>query len=356
MRKLLTLLCFVLCSAAMQAQSTLSSQLRAIAKQHWADGFYTYDYVEPDDVLNSGMLESSTVRRDIAHFFISGPYDLAGILPLEDRGGRVMVSSSQPTPLIFTGCQASLSSDHKALIFRKKASGDLSTVLTLLPDDEDAQTAAEVNTMTRYGVAGRYITADGGVYDFPANDFTVDGEGDIDGEYVWMGLDAEFDFVMKFQKTGRCYAVTRTGYTLTLTEVEPDEDEMAWNVKPGGKKLELWRSIGLSDEIYPLASERIMNAIELATYAGNVYCKSIQNNLEEITQECVNQLAAMRNAIFARHGYIFKSEKWSTYFSKFTWYEPQHDDVASMLSEAERINIEHIRILEKKIKENDFYW
>lgn len=54
-------------------------------------------------------------------------------------------------------------------------------------------------------------------------------------------------------------------------------------------------------------------------------------------------LSIMRNEIFARHGYIFKSESLRNYFEAQPWYEGLYHDVSSMLSEIELKNVEFIK-------------
>ena len=82
----------------------------------------------------------------------------------------------------------------------------------------------------------------------------------------------------------------------------------------------------------------------------------------------------LRNAIFARHGYIFKSADLTEYFSKFSWYKPQFSDVTSKLSVIEQANVQTLQRLEsgKKVSrkvapdpgydlpeddlDNEYYW
>ena len=54
----------------------------------------------------------------------------------------------------------------------------------------------------------------------------------------------------------------------------------------------------------------------------------------------------LRNAIFARHGYRFKSQDLKDYFNQFSWYMPRFADVTSHLSEVERENIQFLKSLE----------
>ncbi len=58
----------------------------------------------------------------------------------------------------------------------------------------------------------------------------------------------------------------------------------------------------------------------------------------------------LRNAIFARHGYVFKSADLIEYFSQFSWYNPQYSDVTSRLSSIEKANIATLKKLENGIE------
>ncbi|MGN6802134.1 MAG: YARHG domain-containing protein [Ginsengibacter sp.] len=75
---------------------------------------------------------------------------------------------------------------------------------------------------------------------------------------------------------------------------------------------------------YPQASQRFLNS----------------NDVKYLNRY---QLKIMRNEIFARHGYIFKTAEMKSYFAQQTWYHGQYNDVNSMLSEIEKRNIDLIR-------------
>lgn len=66
-------------------------------------------------------------------------------------------------------------------------------------------------------------------------------------------------------------------------------------------------------------------------------------DLENKTPE---QLRIMRNWIYARHGYIFKSPDLTEYFSKFSWYNPTSKNVTSQLNKIELANIQAIQAYE----------
>ena len=54
----------------------------------------------------------------------------------------------------------------------------------------------------------------------------------------------------------------------------------------------------------------------------------------------------MRNAILARHGYVFKSKDLKEYFGKEPWYKPADSNDNINLSLLEELNIELIKSVE----------
>lgn len=60
------------------------------------------------------------------------------------------------------------------------------------------------------------------------------------------------------------------------------------------------------------------------------------------------ELSYLRNEIFARHGYIFKSDKMKSYFSTKDWYLPCFNDVTPFLNETEKSNALFIKELENE--------
>lgn len=62
----------------------------------------------------------------------------------------------------------------------------------------------------------------------------------------------------------------------------------------------------------------------------------------DLTGKSVGDLRLLRNAIFARHGYIFKSADLTEYFSNFSWYQPKYKDVTAYLSKLEQQNVAFI--------------
>lgn len=55
------------------------------------------------------------------------------------------------------------------------------------------------------------------------------------------------------------------------------------------------------------------------------------------------ELRIIRNEIYARHGYIFKTDDMKAYFNKQTWYKPSKSDVSAELSSIEKQNVQFLK-------------
>lgn len=71
-------------------------------------------------------------------------------------------------------------------------------------------------------------------------------------------------------------------------------------------------------------------------------------DLMELSSLCEEDLDIMRNEIFARHGYKFRSEKWQRYFGSKDWYMPEFDDVTDKLTAIEVVNLFNLLNVSKK--------
>ncbi|UKN01717.1 YARHG domain-containing protein [Paracrocinitomix mangrovi] len=81
-----------------------------------------------------------------------------------------------------------------------------------------------------------------------------------------------------------------------------------------------------------------------------------QASQRELTDEDVNnlleeELAEMRNEIYARHGYSFKNKDWRYHFEDKDWYMPMGVDIRDKLTDVEAINIELIYEYESYFEE-----
>ncbi len=77
----------------------------------------------------------------------------------------------------------------------------------------------------------------------------------------------------------------------------------------------------------------------------------------EVTQHLsVEDLQAMRNEIYARHGYKFKQKKWQQYFAKEAWYQARQDEVESLLSPLEKQNAQFLLDYQKVVAPKEKEW
>lgn len=71
-----------------------------------------------------------------------------------------------------------------------------------------------------------------------------------------------------------------------------------------------------------------------------------ESDLQGLTK---HEVALIRNEIFARHGYSFKTEEFKVYFDTQSWYTPNPNYSDSLLNDIERANIKFIQQYEKKM-------
>lgn len=94
-------------------------------------------------------------------------------------------------------------------------------------------------------------------------------------------------------------------------------------------------SAGGNSSIFPQASDKLLTADDVNNLSGW-------------------DLKIMRNEIYARHGYIFKTEEMKSYFSYEKWYVPKYEKVDDMLTDVEKKNIELIKRYESRMGNNDY--
>ena len=74
-------------------------------------------------------------------------------------------------------------------------------------------------------------------------------------------------------------------------------------------------------------------------------CYFSENDLMSLSAK---ELTYLRNSIYARHGYVFKSQELNNYFKQFEWYHPDSNVTEAALNGVEKINAEFIRNYQKQ--------
>ncbi len=169
----------------------------------------------------------------------------------------------------------------------------------------------------------------------------------IEGSSVVAGNDRPFSGTYKIEN-GR---VTATGkepgddkydgvFSFTFDEKQKDNLAGSWTPNTAGthggtKTFNLNRRqfVYLKDVgRYPETSKKVMTEDDVAGYGKE-------------------DLAYMRNEIFARHGYCFKKKDLRMQFENQDWYVPAVADIKDALTDVEKKNIAIIKRFEKYIEE-----
>lgn len=112
--------------------------------------------------------------------------------------------------------------------------------------------------------------------------------------------------------------------------------------------------------------EKMLDAIQSRPYKGDrrLYNRNDLSFNPDVSKEENKELVQtkylwiLRNEIFARHGYKFKSRELCNFFTSFDWYEPQEKFDMNEMSQFELQNIKIIsekeKMLEQKLKKYNF--
>jgi len=96
--------------------------------------------------------------------------------------------------------------------------------------------------------------------------------------------------------------------------------------------------------------------IEESYFSTSASVFDFNSSLEELNSKDVENLSKadiyiLRNSIYARHGYSFKSAQLSSYFQEQSWYYPVKSDIKKELSKIEKNNISLLMRYEKNAEE-----
>lgn len=84
---------------------------------------------------------------------------------------------------------------------------------------------------------------------------------------------------------------------------------------------------------------------------GNLYSQPNQQLIPDyvLTGKSADELRLLRNEIYARHAYIFKSEDLNKYFSQKRWYKPEFDNIDLRLTSIDKQNLKRIKEFEEGV-------
>ena len=130
-----------------------------------------------------------------------------------------------------------------------------------------------------------------------------------------------------------------------------------WHKNERDMKQILYILVGLTILSCQNNSEQISSVIT-SPKTGQKIILSSKLDSTEISEMTSANLRLLRNEIFARHGYVFKSQELNDYFVKFDWYQPSltSEQVDEKLTETDRFNISLIKSLESNKKQSSIKW
>ena len=200
-----------------------------------------------------------------------------------------------------------------------------------LTQTEDLKNLIEMN-MVKYLFAGRYIGSDGKEFVFLPDRRVATGFSKQTNYTFEEEFETPFNTIT-FEK-GKTFYIEPTGYGLDVYYSKYDENGANWNkgAKMASLRKASWTENGDDSNAkckYSFASEEILMSGVLNLFSAK-------------------ELKIMRNEIFARHGYIFKSTDMQNYFAMQKWYKPTSADVTKELTPIERVNVSLIDIMEKE--------
>ena len=192
----------------------------------------------------------------------------------------------------------------------------------------------------------------------------------VDDPVSYTGL-----YLMDYQGTDRDYLVMISEGEVVVQSREGEYtgnpnapyDEQYWQetivnyaAKQSGNKLSIgkdsWEFIMLSDGTLGLLKGEVFmrKKDDMSGYFPGTFSQASNRILagSEIIFLPVDKLQIMRNEIFARYGYTFKSGgKMEAHFKTQKWYKPKSSYNDNMLHSIEKKNIELIRMIETAKKE-----
>lgn len=173
--------------------------------------------------------------------------------------------------------------------------------------------------------------------------------------------DGRFEFIIsgdtlsgKWQPFDKTLATKKTEYKLTKKPFAYNADLML----PQDWDYVDYTNFKEKNETYKDETSGITDTIVNAFYrsaSDKVY--TINSSKQKLTEKDVKNLRKLdlqilRNTIFARHGYTFKSRGVRQFFDQVDWYIPVSDNIEAELTQVEKDNIALLNRFEKYANDN----
>jgi len=115
---------------------------------------------------------------------------------------------------------------------------------------------------------------------------------------------------------------------------------------------------GFSEEelrMYELRSEMQANlfAGDDVVYQGDIDILNFRLSVFQVSSMNAHELMLLRNAVFAKYGYLFMNEIIFNHFEQFDWYVPRSSDVSELLNDTDQWNIDLIVYFEDRLESSE---
>lgn len=166
----------------------------------------------------------------------------------------------------------------------------------------------------------------------------------------WIYADHELDLVRINKNTGVEQVIGKDEYDLDISVVDNEVFFTAWighhqnhyiyyeEDAFGFYSIKLDNPASTSSTPAPQNNTPVSNTDFIIPYSSER-----KLTLEDISSLSKDQLGIARNEIYARHGFIFKTDKYKQYFESKSWYVPNASFNESLLSEVEKYNVDFIK-------------
>lgn len=188
-----------------------------------------------------------------------------------------------------------------------------------------------IKNKVKFELSGKYVDQDMTYYGFYPNEQKAFGFSTKEYYKFEYEYDAPINVITFCDSLSFCYEQTSKGLDIYQATIDQYGDWKRGNKYKSLTKFE-WLNTTQNIDLkgnYPVASTEIL-------------IKGILWNFDK------RELKIMRNEIFARHGYIFKTKEMKSYFESQTWYVGNLDNVNNKLTDLEKLNIRLIKGAEKE--------
>lgn len=136
-----------------------------------------------------------------------------------------------------------------------------------------------------------------------------------------------------------------------------DNKERPYSTKPSIYEFKInnyYFRVSIKDDkvvAWEVSQFKIEKNVSFGAKTISTSCELKCQDLEGLTK---TDLGILRNAYYARHGYIFKNSFYAQYFAFTKWYTPKYDNVDEFLTEMDIKNIDLILEIKKSFSEDNY--